>query len=53
MPPDFAAHLEADSNLAQTLEDLLTATNKDPAKLSAQFKLITASCKDCHVKHRD
>lgn len=38
---------------AQTLEDLLAGGEKDAAKLSAQFKLVGASCKDCHAKYRD
>lgn len=38
---------------AQKLEDLLGGDVVDPVKLGEQFKLVTASCKDCHVKHRD
>jgi protein tyrosine phosphatase (PTP) superfamily phosphohydrolase (DUF442 family) len=38
---------------AQKLEDLLVAGEKDAQKLSAQFKLVVASCKDCHTKYRD
>jgi cytochrome c556 len=37
----------------QTLEDLLAAGAKDTARLSGQFQLIAASCRDCHVKYRD
>ncbi|HYE62734.1 MAG TPA: hypothetical protein VD997_12130 [Phycisphaerales bacterium] len=67
-PADFAAMLKADEARAQTLEDTLTelatarahtATSTDSttaahkATLSATFKQIGASCKECHVKHRD
>ncbi|MFT3684247.1 MAG: cytochrome c [Phycisphaerales bacterium] len=38
---------------AQKLEDMIVAGEKDGAKISAQFKLVSASCKDCHAKYRD
>ncbi|MBL9000817.1 MAG: cytochrome c [Phycisphaerae bacterium] len=38
---------------AHALEEWLAAGEQDGAKLSAQFKLVAASCKDCHVKFRD
>lgn len=38
---------------AQKLEDLLAGDVMDTVKIGEQFKLVTASCKDCHVKHRD
>lgn len=53
-PSDFARLLTRSNEEAQKLEDLLAAPGpKDPAALSAQFKLIAASCKECHVKYRD
>ncbi|MGD9689118.1 MAG: cytochrome c [Phycisphaerales bacterium] len=52
-PADFAAFLQRNSDEAATLESLLAAGEQDDAKLSAQFKLIGASCKECHVKYRD
>lgn len=51
--PEFLALLNENGARAQTLEDMLEAGEKDAAKLSAQFKLVAASCKDCHVKFRD
>ena len=38
---------------AHALEEWLAAGEQDGVKLSAQFKLVAASCKDCHVKYRD
>lgn len=52
-PRDFAQLLQNNSDKSQILEDMLAAGEKDPAKLSAQFKLISASCKECHTKYRD
>lgn len=50
---DFLAGLAINGAQAQTLEDLLALEKPDTSALSAQFRLIQASCKDCHVKHRD
>jgi hypothetical protein len=50
---DFAKIMVASENYAQKLEDMLAAGEKDTAKLSAEFKLLAASCKDCHVRFRD
>ncbi|HZW08173.1 MAG TPA: cytochrome c [Phycisphaerales bacterium] len=48
------AELMQDSNRrAQILEDLLAAGEKDKARLNDQFKLVSASCKDCHSRYRD
>lgn len=52
-PADFAAMMAQNVSFASHLEDLLVAEEKDAKKISAQFQLITASCKDCHVKYRD
>lgn len=52
-PADFAAMLRDANKQAQSLEDLLAAGEKDAGKLSGQFKLVVASCKDCHVRYRD
>jgi len=52
-PAEFAAMLRDNSVKTQTLEDLVLAGEKDSSKLTAQFRLISASCKDCHVKYRD
>lgn len=60
-PAEFVGGLSANSSLAQTLEDMLLAGKQDPsppspprvAQLSAQFKQIGTSCKDCHARFRD
>lgn len=52
-PADFAAYMLAGQERAQVLEDLLVAGKSDAAALSAQFKALSASCKDCHAAHRD
>jgi protein tyrosine phosphatase (PTP) superfamily phosphohydrolase (DUF442 family) len=52
-PPDFAAGMRENGARAQVLEDMLAAGETDAAKLSEQLKLVAASCKDCHAKHRD
>ncbi len=52
-PAEFAAMLLTNAAEVQTLEDWLAAGEKDGKKLSDQFKLVQASCKDCHAKYRD
>jgi hypothetical protein len=52
-PSELATLMRESNSTAQTLEDMLAAGDKDVAVLSAQFKLVGASCKDCHAKHRD
>ncbi len=52
-PEEFIALMHEGNRRAQALEDLLVNGEKDPAKLTAQFKMMSASCKDCHVKYRD
>lgn len=52
-PSELADLMEESRARAQGLEDLLAEDQPDTAKLSAQFKLVAASCKDCHAKFRD
>ncbi len=52
-PAEFTDMLRDASSKAKALEDLLAAGERDALKMSAQFKLVAASCKDCHVKYRD
>ncbi len=52
-PSGFADLLHKNSAEAQMLEDMIAAGEKDTKRLSDQFKLIAATCKDCHVKYRD
>lgn len=52
-PADYLAFLKENNARATKLEDMLAAGETDAAKLSAQFKLVAASCKDCHTKYRD
>ena len=52
-PADFAAALRKNGVLAQHLEDRLAAGETDPTVLSGRLRLVIASCKDCHIKHRD
>lgn len=53
-PAEFAELIVRDRDRAQMIEDLLAGDEAlDPAKLSAQFKAIQASCKECHAKYRD
>ncbi|MFN7020591.1 MAG: hypothetical protein ACK4WH_04585 [Phycisphaerales bacterium] len=52
---DFNALLKRGMDEAQDLEDRLAAPGAapDPAWADAQMALITATCKDCHVRYRD
>ncbi len=50
---DFVSLMQEGNRLAQSLEELLLNGEQDAAKLSAQLKVINASCKECHTKHRD
>lgn len=52
-PAELSASLQSASQLASALEEELLKSSPDPAALSAQFKLINTSCKDCHAKWRD
>lgn len=49
----FADLMRKSQQEATALERLLAANPLDPAQLSAQFKLVGASCKQCHTKYRD
>ena len=61
MPAEMSTMLSESERRAKALEDMLAAipappappTAPDTAKLSAQFKLVIASCKDCHAQYRD
>lgn len=50
---EFQASMKQNADEVQTLEDMLGEKSHDRAALSAQFKLIIATCKDCHMKFRD
>jgi hypothetical protein len=50
---ELATMMQEANTHSQKLEDLLAANENDAAKLSAQFKLIADSCKECHTKFRD
>lgn len=50
---DFVHGLVENGERATALEDMLARGETDAARLSAQFKLVAASCKDCHAKYRD
>ncbi|MDZ4753915.1 MAG: hypothetical protein SGJ11_05395 [Phycisphaerae bacterium] len=50
---EFLVALADNAAKAQVLEDLLLKADSTAKERSAQFKLVTQSCKDCHVKHRD
>lgn len=52
-PADFQEAMRVDGERAQRIEDMLGGNAIDGAKLSAELKLLGASCKDCHTKHRD
>ena len=52
-PTDFAQMLASSESGAQKLEDGLTSGMPDVAALSATFKAINASCKECHSRYRD
>lgn len=50
---DFAAMMRDSNERAQALEDMLANGQGDSARLSAQLKLVAASCVTCHNKFRD
>lgn len=52
-PADFAALMVRSQSEAQALEDLIVSGEKDTARLTAAMRVVAASCKDCHAKHRD
>lgn len=51
-PADFAQFMLDAARLAQEFEDALAA-GAPKADLTERLKLVGASCKACHVKHRD
>lgn len=52
-PPEFARLLSEASQRAAALEESLASGVADPARLSSQFRLVAASCRDCHARFRD
>jgi hypothetical protein len=52
-PAEFADLMRKSQDEASALERMLSASSLDPARLSAQFKIVGASCKQCHTKYRD
>jgi hypothetical protein len=52
-PAGFTTMLTATASHAQSLEDMIASGEKDAAKLSERFKIVMASCKECHAKYRD
>lgn len=52
-PAEFADLMRKSQDEAAALERMLSESSLDPARLSAQFKMIGASCKQCHTKYRD
>lgn len=50
---EFAELMQRNSREATLLEEGLAGANPGAAELSARFKIVTATCKDCHVKFRD
>jgi protein tyrosine phosphatase (PTP) superfamily phosphohydrolase (DUF442 family) len=51
-PADLLAWLDRAGAEAAQLEDAIVA-GKPASELSAAFKIVAKSCKDCHAKHRD
>lgn len=52
-PPDLAIMMREADVCAQGLENLLAGGATGRSELAAQFKLVGASCKNCHAKYRD
>jgi len=52
-PAEFARLMLDASKLAETLEAALLRETSTPQELSAMFKRIGQSCKECHARHRD
>lgn len=50
---DLPLRLRASGADAQTLEALLADGRADVRALDEQFRIVSASCKDCHARHRD
>jgi len=49
----FAKDLLKSIEVSQAFDAHLLANPTDTEGLSARFKMVSASCKDCHVAHRD
>ncbi len=52
-PAEFAQLLACATDEAQALEDALASGAAEPEALTAAFRLVVRSCKDCHAKYRD
>jgi len=52
-PEDFRGWMEKDHERAQLIEDQLASASPDLEKISAAFKALGASCKECHAAYRD
>lgn len=52
-PEEFRLMMIENANEAQLLEDGLAVAQPDAARLTTLFKIVNASCKECHVKFRD
>ncbi|MCC6678898.1 MAG: cytochrome c [Phycisphaerales bacterium] len=53
-PAEFAALMRESGERAAALEEGLAVEGvPDGAELTRRFKVVAASCKDCHSKHRD
>lgn len=52
-PGELASLLVESQARAQALEDMLSEGGHDPTRIADQYKLVAASCKDCHTKFRD
>lgn len=52
-PAEFSARLMKDSEAAQAIEEQLAGPSPSTEQLGRQFKLIAASCKECHARFRD
>ncbi len=53
MPTEFTTLLRRDAEKVAAFEEKLVAGNADAATLSAEFRVIAQSCKECHSKYRD
>lgn len=52
-PAQFMAWMKQGSELAEALERRIVGGAASADELRAQFKLIDASCRDCHTTYRD
>ena len=49
----FARHLLRSIEASQAVEDHLLSSPADAAGLTEKFRVLSASCTDCHAAHRD